>query len=113
MIKKRKMKLSKRGLYIQDAALMDTSFRVGSHYRYIVDLNTNKVIIVTSNNESDNTVSKRKIKEGLKPVIDIRNKQALQAFEGCEYLQITIISDEKIIIEGFKENDTSVLSKAK
>lgn len=113
MIKKRKMKLSKRGLYIQDAELMDTSFRVGSHYRYIVDLNTNKVIIVTSNNESDNTVSKRKIKEGLKPVIDIRNKQALQAFEGCEYLQITIISDEKIIIEGFKETEPSALTKAK
>jgi DNA (cytosine-5)-methyltransferase 1 len=107
IIKIRKMKISNRGVYIQDKELSQSDFKVGSHYRYVIDVNSKKIVILSSNNESDNTVSKRKVKDDeYKSVIDIRDKEALKVFEGADYLQCTIVED-RVIVEGFKNIDTS------
>lgn len=107
IIKVRKMKMSKRGVYIQDKELSQSDFKVGSHYRYVIDVNSKKIVILSSDNESDNTVSKRKVKDDeFKSVIDIRDKEALKVFEGADYLQCTIVED-RVIVEGFKNADTS------
>lgn len=107
IIKVRKMKLSKRGVYIQDKELSQSDFKVGSHYRYVIDVNSKKIVILSSDKESDNTVSKRKVKDDeFKSVIDIRDKEALKVFEGADFLQCTIVED-RVIVEGFKNADTS------
>ncbi|MBU3173321.1 DNA cytosine methyltransferase [Clostridium estertheticum] len=116
MIKTRKMKISDRGLYLQDSELINTNFNVGSHYRYIIDIKTKKIIIVGSESESDNTVSKRNKKNVVSPVIDIRSNQiksVLGLFKEskAEFLQVTI-TDNKIIIEEYQEVKNSLLNKA-
>lgn len=106
-IKKRKAKLSERGIYIQDIELLKTQFKPGSTYSYIVDPKKKEVRIVPS--EDGNKVSKRKHKESVKSVIDIRNREALQAFEGSDYLEVTIFEDY-IKVTGIKKSSGVVYS---
>ncbi|GED34870.1 DNA cytosine methyltransferase [Brevibacillus centrosporus] len=110
LIKKRTAKKSDRGLYLQDKELNQTSFTPGTNYKYIVDVKNRKIVILTSADTNDNKVSRRKLKnEMMKPVLDIRDKNALSAFEGCEYLQVSIFED-KVVVEGFVEEKQSVVS---
>ncbi|MED4285596.1 DNA cytosine methyltransferase [Priestia megaterium] len=60
IIKKRKAKKSERGLYFQDIELMKTLFKVGTKYKYKVNLVNKEVFIVPSKTEG-NTVSYRLI----------------------------------------------------
>ncbi|GAB6443415.1 hypothetical protein bcgnr5390_15810 [Bacillus luti] len=117
LLKKRPAKNSDRGLYIQDMVLKMSEFKPGSSYKYVIDPKNNKLIIVPTN-EKGNKVSKRKIKSGLKPVIDIRNKDALQMFKGAELLEIEIFGD-RIVVTGYeetkedaKEEKSTMFSKA-
>lgn len=102
MIKKRKAKNSPRGIYIQDKELRQTCFQPGTHFRYILDEKEKKVTIVTSN-EGRNTVSKRQLKDGVKPVIDIRSTEVLAQFIGCDALEVEIFNDE-IVVTGLHAN---------
>lgn len=112
MIKKRKMKLSKRGVYLQDKELGLTNLKVGGHYRYILDVKSKKMFIISSNNDKDNKVSKRVTREGnTKPVIDIRKKQVLEAFQGSDYLQITI-KNNLVVVEGYCNAEETFVDKA-
>lgn len=117
LLKKRPAKNSDRGLYIQDMVLKMSEFKPGSSFKYVVDPKNNKLIIVPTN-EKGNKVSKRKIKSGLKPVIDIRNKDALQMFKGAELLEIEIFGDRIVVTgyeetkEGAKEEKSTMFSKA-
>ncbi|WP_333887911.1 hypothetical protein [Clostridium sp.] len=61
MLKKRKMKNSERGIYIQDNELINSMFKVGQYFKYIIDKKNKKLIILPSNTETKNSVSKRKI----------------------------------------------------
>lgn len=101
LIKKRKAKRSKRGLYLQDREL---NFEPGQHFKYVIDQVNRKVVILPTKELTSNTVSKRKYKDSFKPVIDIRSKQALSTFDECEYLQVEIFED-KVIVQGFVETD--------
>ncbi|KZL92999.1 DNA cytosine methyltransferase [Clostridium magnum] len=112
MIKKRKMKLSKRGIYLQDKELGLTNLTVGSHYRYILDVKSKKLFIISSDNEKDNKVSKRVTKEGnTKAVIDIRKKEVLEAFQDVDYLQVTI-KNSLVVVEGYVNAKESFVDKA-
>lgn len=111
MIKRRKAKNSKRGLYLQDIEIQQTDFKVGSPFKYIIDNKNKKIVIVPSQEPSLNTVSKRTTKNGLKPVIDIRNRNALSVFKDADYLEVEILQDQ-IIVSGFEESKESFLSKA-
>ncbi|MBG9776168.1 DNA cytosine methyltransferase [Brevibacillus laterosporus] len=110
MIKERKAKNSSRGIYLQDKELKQTSFQPSSHFKYIVDPVNKKVIIVPSDNEKDNTVSKRVMSDGVKPVIDIRKQEALAVFKECDYLQVQIY-EEQIIVEGYQQAEESIVTK--
>ncbi|MDF0729005.1 DNA cytosine methyltransferase [Cytobacillus sp. S13-E01] len=103
LLKKRKAKRPERGIYLQDRELQNTVFQPGANYKYIIDSKSKKIIIVASSDEKDNTVSKRVLKETTKPVIDIRKKDALELFNGCDYLQVEIFND-KVIVEGYTED---------
>jgi DNA (cytosine-5)-methyltransferase 1 len=110
MIKSRKAKNSKRGLYLQDIELKQTAFQPGTNFKYVIDAKNKKIVILPAE-DSANTVSKRKIKAGLKPVIDIRNKKALSVFEEADYLQVEI-HESQIIVSGYEEKASNVLQKA-
>jgi hypothetical protein len=99
LVKSRTAKMSKRGIYIQDKALLETSFQVGTYFEVSID--TNIVTVTSTETKGKNTVSKRAMKSFVKPVIDIRQKDALATFEGCSELTINIYSD-KIEIVGVK-----------
>jgi DNA (cytosine-5)-methyltransferase 1 len=110
MIKLRKAKKSDRGIYIQDIELMQTDFKVGSHFKYVIDQQKKQIVILPSTEENQNTVSKRSTKKGLKPVIDIRNKKALEVFGQADYLQVEI-NEDKIVVSGYDEKEDTLLSK--
>ncbi|WP_088361938.1 DNA cytosine methyltransferase [Bacillus cereus] len=102
LIKKRKAKNSARGIYLQDNQLQETVFKPGSSYKYIIDQKNKQVSIVPTDGEG-NKVSKRKIKSGEKPVIDIRDTAALKPFKGADYLEIEIFED-KVLVTGYEED---------
>ncbi|WP_346835862.1 hypothetical protein [Paenibacillus polymyxa] len=73
LLKTRKAKNSLRGVYLQDKILQETIFQPGTHFKYLIDQKAKKIIILGSELDTNNTVSRRQLKEGIKPVIDIRN----------------------------------------
>lgn len=104
IIKKRKAKKSSRGIYLQDLQLKETVFKTGTRYKYTIDNNNRQIIITSSEStEGGNLVSKRSIKNGTKPVIDIRSKNAINAFEGSDFLNVEIYQD-RVIVTGFSES---------
>lgn len=105
LIKARRAKNSARGLYLQDRQLSDTVFKPGTHYKYTIDIKKRQVVILSSE-EKGNIVSRRQHSGYIKPVLDIRNKRALQAFQGCEFLQVEIYED-KIVVSGYEETALS------
>lgn len=109
MIKKRKAKNSDRGIYLQDTELQQTNFQVGSHFKYVIDRQTKRIVILPATG-GKNTVSKRATKKGVKPVIDIRSKEALQVFQGADYLQVEIEQDQ-IVVSGFQEQRGAIAEK--
>ncbi|MDQ0255503.1 DNA (cytosine-5)-methyltransferase 1 [Evansella vedderi] len=112
LIKKRKAKVSERGIYLQDRQLQDTIFQPSTRYKYVMDMENKQIIILSSDDDSGNLVSKRKLKDGVKPVIDIRDKKALSVFEGSDYLQVEIF-DDKVIVQGYEQVGERLSSKAK
>jgi DNA (cytosine-5)-methyltransferase 1 len=111
MIKTRIAKSSKRGIYLQDKELQLTNFKPGTHFKYVIDQKNKQVIILSSDEATNNTVSKRSLGEGTKPVIDIRNKEALSVFGTSDYLQVEIFENQ-VIVKAYQKTDESVLQKA-
>ncbi|WP_047153356.1 DNA cytosine methyltransferase [Aneurinibacillus tyrosinisolvens] len=103
LLKKRPAKNSKRGIYIADKLLLETAFQQGKHVKYVVNVKERELLILPSEEKTKNTVS---IKDGIKPLIDLRDKKALSPFVGCGYLQIEI-HDDVIKVIGFEESDGS------
>lgn len=115
--KTKTIKKSNRGITFSDPDL----FPIHSKYQYFIDKKNKKVIICLvdedtgtqpphseslSNTSLDTmpsyngTVSRKKRnEESFIPLVDIRNSEALQQFENCEKLTISI-SDEVILVEG-------------
>jgi DNA (cytosine-5)-methyltransferase 1 len=112
LIKKRVSTVSQRGIYLQDRELNHTIFQPGQKYKYVLDVKNQQMIILHSEDEKGNIVSKRKIKEGLKPVIDIRSKEALSVFKESDYLQIEIFK-EKVVVKGYSEQKDYVITNEK
>ncbi|MEC0400796.1 DNA cytosine methyltransferase [Bacillus subtilis] len=112
LIKKRTAKKSDRGIYLQDTQLNQTQFKAGSHFKYIIDSKQKQIVIVPSKSDG-NTVSRRKQKDNtLKPVIDIRRKEALRVFKNADQLEVEIYEDQ-IIVRGLVEEKENILSKVK
>lgn len=110
LIKKRKAKKSNRGIYLQDSQLSETKFQTGTHFKYIIDKGQKQIVILPSD-EKGNTVSKRSHKDSVKPVIDIRKKEALNIFSDVDYLEIEIYNDEIIVKGLYEENKTTLGTK--
>ena len=111
MLKKRKAKASKRGVYLQDKELQQTVFKPGKHYKWIIDKKNKKLVILPSK-EKGNIVSKRIKNNNINPVIDIRKQEVLSVFQDCEYLQIEIFKDQ-ILVEGYIYDETVSIDTVK
>lgn len=111
-IKRRKAKVSERGIYLQDKELLETNFKVGKHFKYLIDTKKKQIRIVPSDEETKNTVSKRKLKDGLKPVLDLRDREALQAIQGAEFLEVVIFENEVLVrgLQSEKVHKTALFS---
>jgi len=110
-IEKKIIKASKRGITFSfwnktNDNHLKTEFDVGD--KYIIDLKNKKMVILPSDNGL--TVSKKRVNNEVKPLFDIRNAKTLQAFEGSEYLEVTIFND-KILVEGFNTTEKEFSDK--
>lgn len=110
MLKRRKAKMSKRGIYIQDKELTQTHFQPSTPFIYEIDREGRAITIRPSEREemAKNRVSQRFMKDYVKPVIDIRDKSALKALEGAEHLEIVIEEDRIRVVGKFKDH-TAIL----
>lgn len=102
ILKKRLMRKSQRGIYIQDKALLESVFNAGTHFQYVIDKKNKNITIVPSIG-GNNIVSKRNLKTFTKPVIDIRNKEALEVLSNGSSYVLTIY-ENKVLIEAYVEN---------
>lgn len=123
MFKKTKViKKSNRGITFSDSEM----FPVQSKYQYFIDKINKKVIIYLLMDNQGNsfdieekiadisdghlqtfkgTVSRKKRNnKDYVPLVDIRNSEALQQFNNCDQLKISI-GDDIIVVEGITEND--------
>lgn len=119
-----KMKSSNRGFYTTNKNLLKTAFTVGSKYNYIIDVRSNKIFIRSSS--AGNTVSKRTLKNIVKPVIDIRDSKVKDITSNCDYLMMKLYKDYIVVtgcvekevdntnsIFGFKKHSTKAIKLKK
>ena len=102
--------MSKRGIYIQDKELIQTDFRPATPFIYEIDREGRSITIRPSERKENakNHVSQRLMKDYVKPVIDIRDKAALNALEGAEYLDIVIEENRIRVVGKFKDHSTII-----
>ena len=127
-MKKKIIKSSKRGITFSDRAL----FPIHSKIKYTLDKKRKRLVIALSerNGEQLNwkenldvaieekaylqrvkeaSVSRKSIGKEYVPLVDIRSKEVLQLFEGCEQLHVTI-GNELVIVTCSNDGET-VLEK--
>ena len=110
IIKKRLIHTKNR-IYIQDSELLQTSFEPGKKYNYKFKSNDSMLEIFIDANGSK-TVSKRKRKNLLNPVIDIRNKEVLKQFNKFDKMEIEIYED-RILVRGLLDSKVIALKQKK
>lgn len=95
-------------LYFQGKQLLESNFTPGSHFSYDIDFNKKTVKIIPNDDlQFKGTVSRKKQKNNVVPVIDINNKNIINAFDGYNQCKITFYEDE-IIIKAYEEVDNVV-----
>ncbi|WP_430510865.1 DNA cytosine methyltransferase [Gottfriedia solisilvae] len=109
LIKERIGKVSKRGLYIQDRELKESLFKPGTQFTYDINFETKQITILPASDDSQNTVSKRQLKDGVKPVLDLRSKEVLKLFATVSQLKIFIYED-KIIVLGLDSSNENLFT---
>ena len=62
-------------------------------------------MVILPSDKEGLTVSKKKNRNKIKPLFDIRNNKVLEAFADAEYLQVSIY-DDKILVEGYVNDDS-------
>lgn len=90
------IKRSSRGLTFSMGQAECGSFLIGTHYSYLVDVKTGKIIIRSIEN-GGNTVSMKRSGEKIKPLIDIRSAEIRSLVSAAEYLSIEM-DDTYIIV---------------
>lgn len=104
---KKRIKASKRGVTFSFNS-NSNSFKYGQHYKYIVDIKSGKIFIIP--NKEGLKISKKKIGNKIKSLIDLRNEKVKTATEKADYLQIFFYKD-KIIINSYAEERNNILSE--
>lgn len=93
-----RIKKSVRGLTFSFAE--NDKFRVGTHYRYIIDVANSEVIILADEN------GKYKLsRKGLhaKPLVDLRNEEIKHVMSLAAYMEVEVLND-KIVVHIIKKD---------
>ncbi|WP_288326099.1 DNA cytosine methyltransferase [uncultured Clostridium sp.] len=109
MIKKRFINTKNR-IYIQDSELMQTVFEPGKRYNYKFNKDDGSMLEIFIDDKGSKIVSKRKRKDLLNPVIDIRTKEVLEQFNKFDKMEIEIYKD-KILVRGVLDTKVINLNK--
>lgn len=102
IIKKRFINTKNR-IYIQDSELLKTVFEPGKKYAYEFNKENGSILKIFIDDNGTKIVSKRKRKDSLNPVIDIRSKEIIEQFSKFDKMEIEIYEDE-ILVRGLVEN---------
>ncbi len=100
---KKTLRPSVRGL-----TFTTTMFQIGSHYRYILDLEKREILIIPA--EEGMTVSRKKSGDSFKPLIDIRSAEVRALCKEADRLEV-IDSGENIIVRAYKALKSVVFSQ--
>lgn len=91
-----KIKKSKRGLTFSFAE--NEHFKVGMHYRYIIDNIKSEVLIIPDEN-GKYKLSKKGVNS--KPLVDLRNEEIKEVMSKAQYMEVEILED-KIVVHVIK-----------
>lgn len=111
MIKKRFINTKNR-IYIQDSELRQTVFEPGKRYNYKFNKDDGSMLEIFIDDNGSKKVSKRKRKDSLNPVIDIRTKEVLEKFYKFDKMEIEIYKD-KILVRGLLDSKVINLNQKK
>ena len=101
LVSKTTLNTKKGRIYIHLKSIMDTKFQPGVNYKY--ELNKKeKYIEIFLDDEGNMKVSKRKLKDRLQSVIDLKSKDIIKTFKDLT-LEAEIYK-EKIIIKGIENS---------
>ena len=93
-MEKKKIKTSKRGLTFSFSGLK--RFSPGRHYRYILDVEFNNLILLPA--KDGLMVSRKKTKNGqIKSLIDLRNREIRNAIKHADFLEIEMKEDSILV----------------
>lgn len=108
LLKSRILNTKNNRIYLQDKELVDSLFTPGDAISFTFD-NKTKTLNIVPSDEGSVTVSKRDRGQWINPVIDIRKKEILEGFNGCEKVEVTIYNDE-IVVKGYTEIQSNELT---
>ena len=102
-----KIKFSNRGLTFSFKA--NETFKAGSRYRYIVDNESDEIILIPDENGKYKFSRKGAAN---KPLVDLRNDEIRQAMSDARYMEIEVCDDKIIvhIIKGLENVNIDTLS---
>ena len=87
-----RIKKSTRGLTFSFAE--NEKFRVGTHNRYVVDVQKSEVLILADEN-GKYKISRKGVHS--KPLVDLRNEEIKQAMSLAAYLEIEVLEDKIVV----------------
>lgn len=103
-IKKRFIDTKNHRIYIQDSELLKTDFKPGEKYNFEFDKDNGSTLKIFIDSNGKRIVSKRKRKDYINPVIDIRTKDILEQFKNYDKVEIEIFENE-ILVRGLSEQN--------
>lgn len=83
------------------------SFNIGTKVSYTIDKASNSILILPA--EQGITVSRKKVGQKVKPLLDLRSKEVKEFVQQADYLQI-VIQDKQILVHTYEK--TAVKKKA-
>lgn len=108
-IKKRILNTKNNRIYIQDSELIQTVFKPGEKYDFKFIKHDGSMLKIFIDGDGKRIVSKRKRKNYINPVIDIRNRDILDRFKGYSKIEIEIYKNE-ILVRGIADNKENLLN---
>ncbi len=99
---KKIIKKSVRGLTFSFDGI-NTKFKIGDTYRYIIDAKNNKIYIVSA--KDGLKVSKKKSGNTIKSLIDLRAKQVVDTIKDADYLEV-ICKKNVIVVDAYQVQST-------
>jgi DNA (cytosine-5)-methyltransferase 1 len=105
----KKLKASKRGITFSFDGF--GKFSPGKKYRYILDRDNNKLLIIpVENDEKGLKISRKKGKGKIKALFDLRSKEIREVIGNAQFLEVKITDDE-IVVSAYQKIKSSVTKK--